>query len=135
MKLPTPIARAWRRRRRRLGRALEPPLVVSLAVVAIVLVPAWLPVLLFVEDRRQRRMREAAEHSRCEVCGQPLGRRSLELADAELAQEWDGRRRRCEYRAPRLVHAICATCGARYIYREQEAWFARYVEEAPHAQA
>ena len=131
MKLPTTVARAWRQRRRRLARALEPPLVVSLAVVAILLVPGWLPVYLFVEGRRFRRMRDAAAHFQCEQCGGPLGSRALELADAELKQ---GRGAR-NYRGPRLVHAICVACGARYTYREQEAWFARCSDEEPQTQA
>ena len=98
-----------------------------LAIGFVIFLPLLLPVVCVLHGVYLRRLRAAADRFRCVDCGQILGRRSIQLADAE----WTERMREMTNRFPgirprivRNIHAICSMCGTSYRFDEKTRSFA-----------
>jgi hypothetical protein len=96
----------------------------------VLLLPVILPVVLLFEAAYRHRLRTAAHSFRCTGCGTVLGLESLRLADAAWADEMRQLHERhpgIRFRIVRHLHAICAVCGRRFRYQDNNRTF---VEES-----
>jgi predicted RNA-binding Zn-ribbon protein involved in translation (DUF1610 family) len=102
------------------------------ALLMLLGMPLWIPILVALDVVGKRRLRAAAASFACANCGRTLGVDAVTLSDKEwqefvrtLIRENPGMR----YRLVRTVHAICPGCGARYTFRESDRTFV--VEHTP----
>jgi hypothetical protein len=106
-------------------RRLPLPLIVLMILIAS---PVAIPIALLSWIWDQRRMRAAAERTRCESCGATLGAASLHRADTEWtkrAAALQAARPLTMFRMVRSLWAICAACGAEYDYDFRTRIFGR----------
>jgi len=97
-----------------------------LAVAFILLLPITLPISIVLSAVDKHRIRSAARRSSCSGCGQVLGAKALQLADAEWAQRMQKMRDQhphARFRIVRDIHAICPTCGRRFRFVEKDRSF------------
>jgi hypothetical protein len=103
---------------RRSARSLQIPGLIGGAVFFIIALPVVLPLVGVLHWRDTRRLSAAAKLVACQSCGQVLGERAIEAANAA----WAARLKRVQSRLPvgirfrmvRDLDAICTNCGARY---------------------
>jgi hypothetical protein len=102
--------------------------VALLAIGFVIFLPLLLPFAGVLHGVYLRGLRAAADKFRCVDCDQILGRKSIQLADAE----WSERMRELMNRFPgvrprvvRNIHAICSICGTRYRFDEKARSFAK----------
>jgi hypothetical protein len=101
-----------------------------LAIPAVILFVLLLPVLLpygFISNALfRRRLKRAAERSKCPTCGSNLGDEALKLADEHWREYVSCLHRQhpgVRFRLVRLVHAICVSCGASLRFVEETQLF------------
>jgi hypothetical protein len=92
----------------------------------ILLLPVIVPVALLLDAAYRHRVRAAARWFRCTGCGSVLGLESLRLADAAWAEKMrllQERHPGIKFQIIRNLHAICAVCGRRYRYQDNNRTF------------
>lgn len=100
--------------------------VLVLAILALMLMPVWGPLLARSMARDERRKRTLAETWPCGWCVAPLGEAALSRADAletaelqRISDELPGVRLRYE----RILHACCPRCGAAHKFNPKAQAF------------
>ena len=108
------------------AKGLPAPVAAVVAVVGVLLAPVLLPFALLQTKRERRRQRAVAEAMPCLGCGEVLGERSLERAEALWRARVAQMRAEHPYVIFRLVRpwdAVCVACGRAYRWREAGAVF------------
>jgi hypothetical protein len=100
-----------------------------LMIVAFMIAsPVLIPIAAMLRNRDLRRMRAAADETRCEHCGAILGTESLRRADMDWVAHVAALQRArptIRFRLVRRLWAKCVTCDAEYNFDATLRTFAR----------
>lgn len=93
-----------------------------IATAFVVCLPLIIPAAIAWQALERRRRQRAVQRFACERCGRILGSAALRLGDAawdkELREILDRLPPHVRVRIVRRVDAVCARCGARYMWAE-----------------
>ena len=101
-------------------------LTVPAVILFVLLLPVLIPYGVISNVLFRRRLKRAVERSQCPTCGSGLGEQALKLADEQWREYVSCLRRQnpgVRFRLVRLVHAICASCGASLQFVEHTRLF------------
>ena len=101
-------------------------LAIPAVILFILLVPVLLPYGVVSNAIFKRRLKRAADRSKCPTCGTDLGEQALKLADEHWREHVSCLHRQnpgVRFRLVRLVHAVCVSCGASLRFVEQTQLF------------
>ena len=105
---------------------LAVPLVILAVLLVLVTLPVSFPLMAALQARDGRRLRAAAEQTRCSRCGHRLGGEAVDEADIAWAETMADTRLRHPHvllRIVRHLYARCTVCGADYDWEVQRLAF------------
>ena len=107
--------------------------------MAILAIPALVPVAIAAELLRKRRLRKSVITFHCLQCGSILGAQSIHLANKKwasiLTAILNSHPDDVRLRIVRDLDAICPDCGCPYVYRDQERTFVVRDKQSPNGGA
>lgn len=101
-------------------------LAIPAAILFVLLLPVLVPLGFISYTHSKRRLKRAAEQSKCPTCGLILGKEALKSADERWHEYVSCLHRQnpgVRFRLLRRVHAICVSCGTSLQFLEQTQEF------------